>query len=216
MASWPFNNIFILYSIYCIYFCITIKTNFLTNFDFFPKQIWLIYLLFVSMLLKPDRPVQPVGPETGPSTGPDSISKPVVRRTGLKTGVNRMNLWTGPGFTKRAGPVFIKKNTEIHFSVQFKKKTKNQFFYESRFSIYKTRWLIASINMAMNQKKTSIEIEIGLESKDLNRRRTWWEIKKWRRSWKDKELEDGMKMDVLKYVQVVVSCYHYTNMFKKN
>jgi hypothetical protein len=30
----------------------------------------------------PDRPVQPVGPGTGPSTGPDSISKPVVRRTG--------------------------------------------------------------------------------------------------------------------------------------
>jgi hypothetical protein len=153
MTSWLFMNIFILYSIYCIYFCITIKTNFLTNFDFFPKQIWLIYLLFVSMLLKPDRPVQPVGPETGPSTGPDSISKPVVRRTGLKTGVNRMNLWTGPGFTKRAGPVFIKKILKFIFLSSLKKKQKINFFMSPDFQFTKHDDLLHPLTWLWTRRK---------------------------------------------------------------
>jgi hypothetical protein len=40
----------------------------------------------------PDRPVQPVGPETGPSTGPDKRTEPLVCRTAektVKTGMNR-------------------------------------------------------------------------------------------------------------------------------
>ncbi|MCI96925.1 hypothetical protein A2U01_0118225, partial [Trifolium medium] len=34
----------------------------------------------------PDRPVQPVGPGTGPSTGPVNLLKPEVCRTGQRTG----------------------------------------------------------------------------------------------------------------------------------